>query len=162
MGFESRPYYGELAADAGDETNRAMIRDTHELELDEPTWSERGEDRAPCPVDYLLVGVAGCQLESLRYCLERSRVDDYHIDASVEGEYMVPADGSSGVPEPTSNAITAIHLELEVTTTANDENRINRCLGIAEERGCIVSRTVEAGVDVPLTTSVVVNPDGEK
>lgn len=162
MASDDHPYQARLEATAGDATNRATVRGIHDLELDEPTWSENGSDRAPCPIDYLLVGVAGCQLESLRHCLEKSRVDDYRIDASVTGEYEIPADGSSGIPEPTSNTVTTIHLEFEITTNTEDKSRVNRCSEFAEERGCIVSRTVEQGVDVPLTTSVVINPDDEE
>ena len=152
-------YYSQLEATAGGDTARATVRDRHELELDEPSWSNDGDDRAPCPVDYLLVGVAGCQLESIRHCMDSSRVEDYQINASVEGEYAIPADSETGVPEPMSNALTAIHLSVEIATNAEDERRAKRCLDIAEERGCIVSRSVDGGVDVPLSTSVHIRAD---
>lgn len=159
MDTDKPTYYADLEAAADEATNRALIRDRHRLELDEPTWSERGDDQAPCPVDYLLVGVGGCQLESLRHCLEKSRVDDYHVNVSVEGEYETPVDPTSGIPEPTSNRLTEIHLSFEVMTTTEHEKRVNRCLDIAEKRGCIVSRSVEDGVDVSLTMSVTVQAD---
>lgn len=162
MTIDDPAYDADLTATADDPLNRATVRGRHDLALDEPRWSERGEDRAPCPVDYLLVGVAGCQLETVRHCLERSRVDDYRVDVSVHAEFDTPADGESGVPDPTSNRVTAIHLSFEVTTTAEDERRAERCLDIAEDQGCIVSRTVAAGVDVPLSTTVRVRSGDEK
>jgi uncharacterized OsmC-like protein len=159
METDKPPYYAELQATAGEETNRGTIRDRHRLEFDEPTWSDRGEDTAPCPVDYFLAGVGGCQLETLRHCLEKSRVDDYRIEMSVEGEHETPVDRTSGIPDPTSNQLAAIRLSIEVTTTAEHETRANRCLDMAEDGGCIVSRSVDDCVDISLTTSVTVQTD---
>lgn len=162
-GFRLASLLRRTQSTAGNAINRATVRGNHDIQLDEPAWSNRGGDYAPCPVDYLLVGVAGCQLKSLRHCLERSRVDDYHISVSVEGEYEIPVDKSSGILEPKSNALKDIYITLEVTTTAEHEGRVNRCLGIADEQGCIVSHTVEDGVEVPLTTSVTISSnDNEK
>lgn len=151
-------YWARLRSDDTDDPVEVNVRDTHSLELDEPPWSAIGEDRAPCPIDYLITGVAGCQLEVLTHCLERSHVEEYTIDVDVEATLDTPGDPDVGIPDPETNRIASVDIELAVDTTQEYEDRVDRCLDIAE-RVCIVTRSVRGGIDVPISCSVTLRED---
>lgn len=155
-------YYTRIEAGAKDVTNQVTVRDIHQLEADEPSWSDRGNDSAPCPVDYLLVAVGGCQVETIRYCLERSRVKRYEVEALVQAKYDDAVTEGSGIPNPMTNSVATIHTALEVSTPLEFERQVHRCLELSEKHGCIVSRSIEPAIDVRFETSVRVRTGDEE
>ena len=136
------------------------VRDTHDLEIGEPDWGlesradlPMGEDRAPAPADYLVVGIVGCQVEVVRQCLEKARVEEYTIRGYAEDDVADPGDPPAAMPDHVSARIQRISVEIEVTTTDEFEDRVRRCVDVAED-ACICGRSVEAGIDVPVDKSV--------
>lgn len=129
----------------------AVVRDRFELALDEPPWVPVGEDSAPCPGDYLLVAVAGCQVEVLKQALEKARVEEYDVHLHVERERDESGVGDAPEPFPAHTGLryAGLSMELTVETTPEFEARVQRCLDACED-ACIVGRSVEAGIDMSL------------
>jgi uncharacterized OsmC-like protein len=145
--------YVDVSVTDADDVGHALVRDKHEVELDEPWWVPVGNDTAPCPADYLLVATAGCQVEVLRQCLEKARIEDYEIRLHAERQRANPDNAPDPFPEHTSMRIPAIDFELTVETTPEFEGRVQRCLDVCED-ACIVSRSVEDGIDFSLSKSL--------
>lgn len=148
---------GRISVAADSDFAKAVVRDTHELLLDEPErdWMPYGDDAAPSPGDYLCVGIAGCQLEVLRQCFEKARIDDYEIEIEYNRISVDSGEDVAPMPAHTASRIGTLELEMTVKTTSEYEDRVKRCLEVCED-GCIMSRSVEAGIDVPLEKSLVV------
>jgi uncharacterized OsmC-like protein len=147
--------WGTVTVNSDDDVAHATMRGKHQLQLDEPEWVDIGNDLAPSPGDYLCVAVAGCQLEVLKQCFARARIDEYEITVDVTREGKREGDAPEPFPEHTSTRYERIVLELSVETTPEFESRVRRCLDVCED-ACIVSRSVEAGVDVSLEKSLTV------
>lgn len=150
--------YVDVSASDGDDVGHALVRDKHELTLDEPWWVPVGNDTAPCPADYLLVATAGCQVEVLKQCLEKARIEDYDIRLRAERERENPGGAPDPFPEHTSMRMPAIEFELTVETTPEYEGRVRRCLDVCED-ACIVSRSVENGIDISTSKELTVVDD---
>lgn len=148
----------DVTTSADDEVGYASVRNKHELEIDEPWWVPVGNDTAPCPADYLLVATAGCQVEVLKQCFEKARIGEYEIHLNAEREKVDPGNAPDPFPEHTSMRFPAINFELTVETTPEFEGRVKRCLEVCED-ACIVSRSVEAGIDISIEKSLTVNGD---
>lgn len=138
------------------------VRDIHTLEIGEPDWGlesrsdmDIGNDRAPSPADYLNVGVAGCQVEVIRQCLEKARVEQYEITAMVENDVVDPGETPDVMPSHMSARIQSLDIEITVKTTEEYESRVRRCVDVAE-KACIVGRSVEDGIDVPVSKQVTI------
>lgn len=155
------PWAVITATDSDEWDTSADVRGKHEVDIDErrEAW---GNDEAPTPGDYLLIATAGCQVEVLKMCLEKARVDDYEIEMYVERDFD-PDAGPETEPYPshTSIRVTDLNMELSVTTTEEFEDRVQRCLSVCED-ACIISKSVERGIDINLTKeSQVAEPDDE-
>lgn len=151
--------YADIERTSDDAVGTAVVRDRHALSLDEPPWVPYGDDAAPCPVDYLVVAAAGCQVETFTQCLEKARVEDYTVRLHAERETVE----TGGVPEPlpahTALRVSALRFDLTVETTPAFEGRVRRCLEVCED-ACLVSRSLEDGIDVSLSKSLKVRqPD---
>lgn len=148
--------YADIERSSDDDTARAVVRDTHELTLDEPWWVPYGDDTAPCPVDYLVVAAAGCQVETFTQCLEKARVEEYAVRLHAERETAE----TDGVPDPlpshTALRVRSLDLELTVETTPEYAGRVRRCLEVCED-ACIVSRSLVDGIEVTLSKSIEVS-----
>lgn len=145
-GFDAR------LACMSDESPRAVVRETHELLYDEPEYIDGGEDKHPCPHDYLLAGAAGCLFETIRQCLERARIEDYEIEMDArtrKGAANTPDD----LPETVEFRITDLDVDIGVTVPTEYESRANRCLDIYEEH-CPISQSVQASIDVNPTATL--------
>lgn len=131
-----------------DSRTRGVLRDKHEVVFDEPEFLPvaEGEDTAPSPVDYLMAGLAGCQVSVLDQALKKARVADYHIEV----EATIDAVGTDDVPEEMpSNTVNRIqHIAIDVTLTIPEEHRsrAQRCLDVYDD-GCIVGQSLRAGID---------------
>lgn len=152
---EEKRIWAALSASSDEETASARVRDKHDLELDEPPWIPFGNDTAPCPVDYLVVATAGCQLEVLKQCLEKARVEEYEIQIVAERKREHAGEAPEPFPEHTSLRIPEIELELEVETTPEYESRVERCVDVCEE-ACIVSQSLEAGITSSISKTLTV------
>ena len=138
----------EITRTGDDDVAHALVDGTHALEIDEPEWIPIGGDRAPSPANYLLVATAGCQVEVLAQAFDKARITDYEIAARASRHRVDPGEGGpEAFPTHTSWRYLGIRIELVVETTPEFESRAARCLEVAEE-ACIVSRSVEAGIDV--------------
>lgn len=142
--------YARITASGDDDVARALVRETHELELDEPPFIPYGNDTAPCPGDYLMLATGGCQVEVLRQCFEKARIDDYEISLDVEREQVYPDEAPEPFPEHTAKRYRSIDMELSVTVPPEYESRAARCVEVCED-ACIISRSVEAGIDIDLS-----------
>lgn len=145
----------QVTRSSADDVAHVRIDDKHELEIDEPEWIPIGNDEAPSPLEYLLVATAGCQVEVLAQCLEKARVTEYdiHLDATRTSDRS--ASGPEPYPDHMGNRVKSIEFELSVETTEEFEPRVRRCLELAED-ACIISRSVEQGIDFEISKSLTV------
>jgi len=140
---------------AADDVATANVRDEHELLLDEPEWIPGGNDAAPWPSNYLLVACAGCQVEVVTQALEKARIDDYEIDVEAHFETADLGPDLPEYPDHLSWRYTTIVMDVSVETTDENEAKVERLLDLAED-ACIVSRSVERGVEFEITKELSV------
>lgn len=146
---------GRFVASADEPFTRGVIRGKHELIFDEPEFIPvgAGEDAHPWPVDYLVASLAACQVSVLEQCLEKARIDSYEIEATADidarGAEAVPAE----MPENTGSRIEHVAIDIDLEVPAADEGRARRCLDVYD-KGCIVGRSLRAGIDYTPTTSL--------
>ena len=134
----------------------AVVRDRHEVPIDEPEWLPMGigTDRYPAPVDHLVIGLIACQVEVLDQALQKARVEEYDISATAEIDGLGMGDVPEGMPPNTGQLIEHIDVDLTVETTPEYESRVQRCLDIYDG-GCIVGRSYRAGIEYTPRTEVV-------
>ncbi|MGM0590132.1 MAG: OsmC family protein [Halobacteriota archaeon] len=138
---------GVITCSAG-EPARGVFRGIHELYFDEPEYVDIGEDEYPCPHDYLVAAVGGCQVEILKQCLEKSRIEDYDITVdvhSVKGR----RETDDEIPQTAGLRISDIRSDITVTVTAEDAGRARRCVEVFEEN-CPISQSVQAGIELDM------------
>ena len=153
---DEKRIWAEISTSSGEESAKANVRGVHELELDEPPWVPIGNDTAPCPVDYLIVAAAGCQLEVLKQCFEKARIEEYEIRIVAERKRTHAEQAPEPFPEHTSLRIPELTLDLTVETTPEFEPRVKRCVEVCED-ACIVSRSLEAGITTSLSKTLTVS-----
>lgn len=112
-----------------------------------------GNDEHPAPVDHLVVALVSCQVEVLDQALKRARVEEYDIEAAAEIDGLTMGDAPEGMPANTGQLIEHIDVEVTVETTAESEDRVQRCLEVYDG-GCIVGQSYRAGIDYTPRTSV--------
>jgi uncharacterized OsmC-like protein len=139
------------------EAPKGVFRDTHELYFDEPEYIEIGDDDHPCPHDYLLATVGGCQLETLKQCLEKGGVEEYSIEMNVESK-KGKVEISDDMPSTADIRITDVTTDITVEVPEEYEPRTNRCLDIFEAH-CPISQSVKAGVALDTTSESIVVDD---
>lgn len=98
-----------------------------------------GEGRGPTPVRLLAAAVGNCVSASLKFCLERSRIELLDLRARVIGTLARNERGRVRVAE--------LRVHLEPTVAPGDAERMGRCLEIFEDF-CIVGQSVRQGIDV--------------
>lgn len=138
-----------------DDLATATVRGRHEVQIDEPEWLPMGigNDEHPAPVDHLVVALVSCQVEVLDQALKRARVEEYDIEAAAEIDGLTMGDAPEGMPTNTGQLIEHIDVEVTVETTAESEDRVQRCLEVYDG-GCIVGQSYRAGIDYTPRTSV--------
>src|SRR5690606_4222836 len=87
----------------------------------------------------LAAAVGNCMSASLKYCLDRSRVELQDLRVRVEGSIARNERGRF--------RIAAMRVRLEPTLAEQDLDRIGRCLEIFEDF-CIVGQSVRQGIDI--------------
>lgn len=138
-----------------DDLATAIVRGRHEVQIDEPEWLPMGigNDEHPAPVDHLVIALVACQVEVLDQALQRARVETYDIEAAAEIDGLTMGDAPEGMPANTGQLIEHIDVEVTVETTAESEDRVQRCLEVYDG-GCIVGQSYRAGIDYTPRTSV--------
>jgi uncharacterized OsmC-like protein len=98
-----------------------------------------GEGAGPSPARLLAAAVGNCMSASLKFCLDRSRVE--LLDMRVE------VDGSIERNERGRFRIGSLRVRLEPTVAEADRERIGRCLDVFEDF-CIVGQSVRQGIAI--------------
>jgi uncharacterized OsmC-like protein len=135
-----------------DEFATGTFRGIHELTFDEPEYVDIGEDEHPCPHDYLVAAIGGCQVEILKQCLEKRRIEEYDIDLSIRTEKGREAVDDE-IPETADIRITDTYSEVAVSVPDEHADRAQRCVEVFEEN-CPISQSVQAGVDLHVDASL--------
>lgn len=139
---------------------RGVIRDKHEVFVDEPEWLPHGagQDAHPSPMDYMNFALTACQVSVLSQCLEKSRVEEFEIDAQGKIDDVIREDVPDEMPENTRTRVNHVTVEIEVEVPEEYENRARRCLEVYDQ-GCIVGQSYKAGVPYDPETKVTVTTD---
>lgn len=152
--WETTGFSAEFTA-SDSEHSTGILRDTHDISFDEPEYIDIGSDEYPSPHDYLIAAVAGCQLSTLKQCLEKSRVERYSIHISANSK-KTDVDIETDLPHNPSVLIDSITTSIEVKAPEEDERRVSRCLNLFEQV-CPISNSVRLGIE--LKTSSEFDPD---
>lgn len=147
-----------LTTSHNDPFTTGVVREKHEVASDEPTWLPvgAGQDAHPAPVDYLVTSLAACQTSVLSQCLERNDVEEYEIECEAAVTDWEQGDAPEEMPANTGLRIGHITVKMALRTTAEFEERADRCLTVYDE-GCIVGQSLAGGIDyTPLTSLEVV------
>ena len=107
------------------------------LLTDEP--APLGEGAGPNPARLLAAAVGNCMSASLKFCLERSRIEVLDMTARVEGTMVRN--------ERRRFRIDSLRVRLEPVVAPADVERMGRCLEMFEDF-CIVGQSVRQGIDV--------------
>jgi uncharacterized OsmC-like protein len=148
----------EITRSDEDEVAHALVRDKFELELDEAEWIAGGSDSAPWPSNYLLVATAGCQVEAMQQAMAKAHIDDYDITVRARPHQENLEDEIPEYPDHMSWRYTDIEMEIEVETTDEHAEQVERIVDLAED-ACIVSRSVERGIDFTTTKTLTTESD---
>lgn len=113
-----------------------------------------GEGAGPNPARLLAAAVGNCMSASLKFCLDRARIDVAEFRTRVEGTIVRNERGRL--------RIGSLHVRLEPVVGAGDIDRISRCLEMFEDF-CIVGQSVRTGIElsvdvVPTASAEVVAP----
>ncbi|MDX1748609.1 MAG: OsmC family protein [Halobacteriales archaeon] len=146
-------FFAEINASQGERT-RGIFRGKHELFFDEPEYVRVSDgDLHPCPHDYLLATVGGCQIEILKQCLEKSRIEGYEIDLEIRSKKA-----REGVSEERGFIISDLHTTVTVSVPDEFVTRARRCADTFEDY-CSISQSVRVGVDIETEAEVVSDAD---
>lgn len=138
-----------------DEVTEGEIRGKHELRADEPEWLPigGGNDEHPAPGDYLMTALVTCQISVLSQCLEKSRIENYHIEADATIDEIGQAEVPEEMPDNTTNRVEHIDVELTLEVPEEYASRAERCLEVYDA-GCIVGQSYVAGIDYTPSVSL--------
>jgi uncharacterized OsmC-like protein len=135
-----------------------MVREKHELRVDEPEWLEppgAGKDAYPAPVDYMVFGLVACQLEVLYQALEKARVEDFEIEARAEVTEVGEDQPADEMLAHHAGRISHIDVDVSLTVPEEFEGRAQQCLN-AYDTGCVVGQSFRQGIDYTPRTSLTV------
>jgi uncharacterized OsmC-like protein len=112
-----------------------------------------GEGAGPNPARLLAAAVGNCMSASLKFCLERARVEVQDLRVHVAGSIERNEAGRFRVA--------SLRVRLEPTVAAEDRERMTRCLEVFEDF-CIVGQSVRQGiaVEVDVVPHAVVSAAG--
>lgn len=166
QGFPSR-YSIEIRQDRNLQ-GFARVRHFPPLRLDEPPQFH-GQDTAPSPMDYLLISVGGCLMNSFAFCLQKKRIP---AELSLKVEGVLDRDEEKGLRVKEINCV--IHVEVEgglhqrveecyrLRETADEyrnfrgpfHHGVEECYRIFKKY-CIVSASVGRGI--PINTALKIH-----
>jgi uncharacterized OsmC-like protein len=98
-----------------------------------------GQGKGPNPACLLAAAVGNCMSASLKFCLDRSRMDLVEMSVRVDGSIVRNERGRF--------RIASLRVRLEPTLAEADLERISRCLEIFEDF-CIVGQSVQQGIEI--------------
>jgi len=104
-----------------------------------------GHDLAPSPMEYVLMGVAGCSAIDIISILKKQRQEITAYEATVEG-IRVPIDGA----KPFKDILITVYLEGDVVP-----EKAQRAAQLSFDKYCSVSKTLEPTAKIAY--KVVVN-----
>ncbi|MCE1198100.1 MAG: OsmC family protein [Marinilabiliales bacterium] len=107
--------------------------------------SNGGNNSGPRPKAFLLVALAGCTGMDVVSILDKMRVELVDLNIVVEGE----------VTEEHPKHFTALHITYEFYGKALPLDKLEKAVGLSDERYCGVSATLKQGL--PVTHSIVVH-----
>lgn len=141
---------------ADDEIATGTVRGKHDLYADEPTWLEEpgaGNDTHPAPADYLVFGLAACQVEVLDQALRKARIEDYQITVEAEVDRVGEDEPADEMLAHHAGRISHIDVELTLSVPEEFEGRASRCLDVYDT-GCVVGQSYRQGIEYTPTTSL--------
>lgn len=148
----------QLHLEHGDRPVDGSVRDHTFAVDDSESLPYGGHDLAPSAVDYMVVGLAGCQLAVLSQCLRKARVDDFEIDVSAVPDRWWREGVPEDLPENQIKRIEHVNVHVEVTVPEEYEDRARRCLDVYDA-GCIVGQSFRAGIEYTPETSLSVESE---
>ena len=98
-----------------------------------------GEGSGPNPARLLAAAVGNCMSASLKYCLDRARIELLDLRVQVTGTIVRNDQGRL--------RIGALRVHLEPEVAAEDLGRLGRCVDIFEDF-CTVGQSVRNGIDI--------------
>ena len=143
---------------SGERPVEGTIRN-HTVRVDDSkTLEYGGEDGAPSAVDYMVLGLLGCQLSALTQCLRKARIEEYEVAAEADLDDWRREDVSEELPENLVKRIDHLTVSLDVTVSEEYEARAQRCLDVYDQ-GCIVGQSIRAGIEYTPETSLSIRSD---
>lgn len=119
----------------------ARVRHFPPLRLDEPA-EFHGQDTAPSPMDYLLVSVGGCLMNSFAFCLQKKRIP---------AELSLKVEGVLDRDEVKALRVREINCLIQVEVEGRFHHQVEECYRIFKKY-CVVSASVGRGI--PIETSL--------
>ncbi|MFC7251613.1 OsmC family protein [Halomicroarcula sp. GCM10025324] len=148
----------QLSLEHGDRPVDGRVRD-HTFKVDDSeTLPYGGHDLAPSAVDYMVIGLAGCQLAVLSQALRKARIEDFEIEIAAIPDAWWREEIPEDLPENQVKRIEHIEVSVDVTVPEEYESRAQRCLDVYDE-GCIVGQSFRAGVEYTPNTSLSLKED---
>lgn len=148
----------QLNLKAGDRPVDGGVRD-HSFKIDDSeTLPYGGHDLAPSAVDYMVAGLAGCQLAVLSQCLRKARIEDWEIEISAIPDDWWREEIPEELPENQVKRIEHIDVHVDVTVPEEYEERAQRCLEVYDQ-GCIVGQSFREGIEYTPETSLSVESE---
>jgi uncharacterized OsmC-like protein len=152
-----RMFTSTVRRSSEDEYATGLIRDKHELRVDEPEWLGEpgaGEDAYPAPVDYMVFGLVACQLEVLDQALRKARIKDFEIEATATVDRVGEDQPAEEMLAHHAGRISHIAVDLSLSVPEEYESA-QRCLD-AYDTGCVVGQSFRAGVEYTPSTTLEV------
>jgi uncharacterized OsmC-like protein len=150
-----RRFRSTVERSADDEFAHGLVREKHELKVDEPEWLAEpgaGQDAYPAPVDYMVFGLVSCQVEVLDQALTKARIEDYHIEAAAEVDKVGEDQPADEMLAHHAGRISHITIDLTLEVPEEYEGRAQTCLD-AYDTGCVVGQSFRNNVEyTPETT----------
>lgn len=157
---EAQSFRNTVERSSDDQRAEGMVRGKHELYADEPEWLEEpgaGDDSHPAPVDYLVFGLASCQVEILDQAMKKARIEEYHITAEAEVDRVGEDEPADEMLAHHAGRISHITIDLTLEVPEEFESRAQRCLGVYDT-GCVVGQSLRKGIEYTPHTSLEVSP----
>lgn len=149
-----------LNLESGDRPVDGRVRE-HTFHVDDSeTLPYGGHDMAPSAVDYMVAGLAGCQLAVLSQALRKARIEDWELDITAVPDDWWREEVPEDLPENQVKRIEHIDVQVDLTVPEEYEGRAQRCLEVYDQ-GCIVGQSFREGIEYTPDTSLSVRSDPE-
>lgn len=148
----------QIALAAGDRPVDGQVRE-HTFTIDDSeSLPYGGHDLAPSAVDYMVIGLAGCQLAFISQALRKARIEDWEIEITAVPDEWWREEISADLPENQIKRIDHIDVQVDLTVPEKYEGRARRCLEVYDQ-GCIVGQSFREGIEYTPETSLSVDTE---